>query len=84
MLDNEIIEIFRNISVEESIYAPSFTIECLLQIDVVMKDGHTITIYCDEKTLVDCSGLSPDGHFGVDNVMIRPINDIEEIYLKFR
>ena len=47
-----------------------------------MKGGHTITIYCGEKALVDCSGISPDGHFGVDEVMIKPICDIEEIHLK--
>lgn len=84
MLDNEIIEIFRDIAIEESVYAPSFTVECLLQVDVVMKGGHTITIYCGERTFVDCSGISPDGHFGVDNVMIKPIKDIEEIHLKMR
>ena len=58
MEGNEIIEIFKDIAVEESQYAPSFT--------------------------VDCSGISPDGHFGVDDVIIKPINDIEEIHLKFR
>ena len=49
-----------------------------------MKGGQTITIYCGERTLVDCSGISPDGHFGVDNVMIKPIKDIESIHLKIR
>ena len=84
MEGNEIIEIFKDIAVEESQYAPSFTVECLLQVDVLMKGGHTIIIYCGERTLVDCSGISPDGHFGVDDVIIKPINDIEEIHLKFR
>lgn len=84
MLDDEIIEIFRDIAVEESVYAPSFTVECLLQVDVIMKGGLTIVIYCGERTLVDCSGLSPDGHFGVDDVMIKPIKDIESIQLKIR
>ena len=84
MENTEIIEIFRDIAVEESIYAPSFTVDCLLQVDVVMKGGHTIVIYCGETTLVDCSGISPDGHFGVDSVMIQPISDIEEIHLKMR
>ena len=84
MEGNEIIEIFKDIAVEESQYAPSFTVECLLQVDVLMKGGHTIVIYCGERTLVDCSGISPDGHFGVDDVIIKPINDIEEIHLKFR
>ena len=84
MLDDEIIETFRDIAIEESQYAPSFTVNCLLQVDVVMKGGQTITIYCGERTLVDCSGISPDGHFGVDNVMIKPIKDIESIYLKIR
>ena len=84
MKDNEIIEMFRDIAVEESVYAPSFTVNCLLQVDVVMKGGQTITIYCGERTLVDCSGISPDGHFGVDNVMIKPIKDIESIHLKIR
>lgn len=82
MLDDEIIETFRDIAIEESQYAPLFTFECLLQVDVVMKGGQTITIYCGERTLVDCSGISPDGHFGVDNVMIKPIKDIEFIHLK--
>ena len=84
MLDDEIIETFRDIAIEESQYAPAFTVECLLQVDVVMKGGQTITIYCGERTLVDCSGISPDGHFGVDNVMIKPIKDIESIHLKIR
>jgi hypothetical protein len=84
MLDDEIIEMFRDIAVEESEYAPSFTVDCLLEVDVVMKGGHAITIYCGERTLVDCSGISPTGHFGVDDTMIRPICDIEAINLKMR
>lgn len=84
MLDDEIIQMFREIAVEESVYAPSFTVTSLLQVDVVMKGGHTITIYCGERTLVDCSGISPDGHFGVDQTMVKPIKDIEEIHLKMR
>ena len=58
--------------------------DCLLQVDVLMKGGHIIVIYCGERTLVDCSGISPDGHFGVDDVMIKPIKDIESIQLKMR
>ena len=84
MKDKDIIQMFKEIAVHESEYAPSFTVECLLQIDVVMEGGHTIRIYCGERTLVDCSGISPDGHFGVDEVMIQPICDIEEINLKMR
>ena len=84
MEDNEIIEIFRDIAVEESVYVPSFAVDCLLQVDVVMKGGYTIIIYCGERTLVDCSGISSDGHFGVDSVMIKPIKDIESIQLKMR
>lgn len=84
MIDDEIIEIFRDIAVEESEYAPSFTVDCLLQVDVLMKGGHTITIYCGEKAHVDCSGISPDGHFGVDETEIKPIKDIESIHLKLR
>ncbi|WP_296801131.1 hypothetical protein [uncultured Methanobrevibacter sp.] len=84
MEDNEIIEMFRDIAVEESVYAPSFTVDCLLQVDVLMKGGHTIVIYCGERTLVDCSGISPDGHFGVNETMITPIKDIESIQLKMR
>ena len=84
MLDNEIVEMFRYIAVEESVYAPSFTVDCLLQVDVIMKGGHTIVIYCGERTLVDCSGISPDGHFGVDETKIKPIKDIESIHLKLR
>ena len=84
MLDDDIIAMFRDIAVEESVYAPAFTVDCLLEVYVLMKGGQTIVIYCGEKTLVDCSGISPDGHFGVDDVIIKPINDIEEIHLKFR
>ena len=84
MLDDEIIAMFREIAVEESVYAPSFAVECLLEVHVLMKGGHTIVIYCGKRTLVDCSGISPNGHFGVDDVMIKPICDIEEIHLKFR
>ena len=84
MIDDEIIAIFREIAVEENEYVPSFTVDCMLQVDVLMKGGHTITIYCGEKAYVDCSGLSPDGHFGVDETMIKPICDIEEIHLKMR
>lgn len=84
MIDNKIIGMFRDIAIEESIYAPSFTVDCLLQVDVVMKGGHTITICCGEKTFVDCSGISPDGHFGVDETKIKPIKDIESIHLKLR
>lgn len=84
MLDDEIIETFRGIAIEKSVYAPSFTVDCLLQVDVVMKSGQTITIYCGERTLIDCSGISPDGHFGVDSTMIKPICDIEKINLKLR
>ena len=84
MEDHEIIEIFRDIAVEESVFALSFAVDCLLQVDVVMEGGHTIVIYCGEKALVDCSGISPDGHFGVDATMIKPIKDIEAIHLKMR
>ena len=45
MENNEIIKMFRDIAVEESVYAPSFTVDCLLQVDVVMKGNHTIVIY---------------------------------------
>ena len=81
---DEIIEIFRDIAVEESVYAPSFTVDCLLEVDVLMKGGHAIVIYCGKKVYVDCSATSPEGHFGVDETMITPIKDIEEIHLKMR
>lgn len=84
MIDNEIIEIFRKIAIEESEYAPSFVIDCLLQIDIIMNGDCVITIYCGEKTIVDCSGISPDGHFGIDNTKITPIKNIKEINLKMR
>ena len=84
MKDDKIIEMFREIAVEESQFAPSFTVECLLEVNILLKNGHKITIFCGERTLVDCSGISPDGHFGVDNTMIRPISDIEKIELKLR
>ena len=84
MEDNEIIKIFGDIAVEESVYAPSFTVNCLLEVHVVMKGGYRIVIYCGEKAYVDCSGISPDGHFGIDNTMIEPICDIEAIHLKMR
>lgn len=84
MEDNEIIQMFRDVAVEESVYAPSFAVDCLLQVDVLMKGGHTIVIYCGERTLIDCSGISPDGHFGVNETMIKPISDIESIQLRLR
>ena len=84
MEDNDIIEMFRDIAVEESVYAPSFVVDCLLQVDVVMKGGCAITIYCGERALVDCAGISPEGHFGIDDVMIKPISDIESIQLRMR
>ena len=84
MKDDDIIEMFREIAVEESQFAPSFTVECLLEVNIFLKNRHRITIFCGEKTLVDCSGISPDGHFGVDNTMIQPICDIEKIELKLR
>ena len=84
MKDSEIIQMFRKIAVHESEYAPSFTVDCLLQVDVVIKGGQTITIYCGERTFVDCSGISSDGHFGVDATMIKPICDIEKIQLEMR
>lgn len=84
MLDDDIIAMFRDIAVEESVYAPAFTVDCLLEVHVLMKGGQTIVIYCGEKTLVDCSGISPDGHFGVNETMIKPISDIESIQLRLR
>lgn len=79
MLDDEIIKLFREIAVEESQYAPSFTVEGMRDVDVIMKDGSKIHIFCGERALVDCSGISPDGHFGIDNTMIEPIENIKEI-----
>lgn len=84
MKDIDIITMFRNIATNESEYAPTFTVHCLLEVDVTMKGGHTITIYCGETTLVDCSGISPNGHFGIDAIMIKPICDIKKIDLKMR
>lgn len=84
MIDTDIISIFRNIAIEESEYAPSFTIDCLLEVEVIMENNHEIVIYCGEKTYADCSGISPDGHFGINSTMISPISDIKEIHLKFR
>ena len=84
MLDDEIIEIFREIAIEESEYAPAFTVNCLLEVDILMKNKHKITVYCGEETLVDCSGISPNGHFGINSTKINPICDIEEIKLKTR
>ena len=31
MLDDEIIQMFRDIAVEESVYAPSFAVDCLFK-----------------------------------------------------
>ena len=84
MKDDKIIEMFREIAIEESKYAPSFTVDCLLEAKIIMKNGHNIIIFCGERALVDCSGISPDGHFGIDNTMIWPIEDIEDIQLKMR
>ena len=36
MLDDDIIAMFRDIAVEESVYAPAFTVDCLLEVHVLM------------------------------------------------
>lgn len=80
----EIIAIFSEIAVHESEYAPSFTVDCLLQVEVLMKCNHKITVLCGEEEFIDCSATSTDGYLGIGDTLIKPIGDIEEIHLKMR
>lgn len=80
----EIIAIFSEIAVHESEYAPSFTVDCLIQVDVIMKNNCKITVLCGESEVVDCSSTSSDGYLGIGDTIIKPIADIKEIHLKFR
>ena len=49
----EIIAIFREIAVHESEYVPSFTVTCLLEVEVIMENNHKITVLCGESEIVD-------------------------------
>ena len=80
----EIIAIFREIAVHESEYVPSFTVTCLLEVEVIMENNHKITVLCGESEIVDCSATSPDGYLGIGDILINPISDIEDIHLKMR
>lgn len=80
----EIIAIFSEIAVHESEYAPSFTVDCLLQVELLMKGNHKITVLCGEEEFIDCSATSSDGYLGIGDTLIKPIRDIEEIHLKMR
>lgn len=80
----EIIAIFSEIAVHESEYAPSFTVDCLLQVELLMKGNHKITVLCGEEEFIDCSATSSDGYLGIGDTLIKPIIDIEEIHLKMR
>lgn len=78
---DKVIEMFRNIATSESEYAPSFTINCLLQVDIEMKNGCKIIVVCGEKCFVDCAS---ENYIGIDATVVRPIKDIKNIDLKFR
>lgn len=80
----EIIEIFSKIATRASEYAPSFTVDCLIQVDVIMKNNCKITVLCGESEVVDCSSTSSDGYLGIGDTIIKPIKEIEEIHLKMR
>lgn len=80
----EIIGIFREIAIEENGYAPSFTVDCLLQVEVIMKNDCKITVLCGEKEYIDCSTNSPQGYLGIGDTLIKPVEDILEIHLKRR
>lgn len=81
---NEIINIFSEIAVHTCEYVPTFTIACLLEVEVIMKNGVKITVLCGEEEFIDCSSESASGHLGIGDTLIEPICDIEEIYLKIR
>ena len=80
----ELIELFGEIAVETSEYTPAFTIDCLLEVNVIMKNNHKITILCGEEEHIDCSATSTGGYLGIGDTLIKPIKDIEEIHLKMR
>ncbi|WP_346662187.1 hypothetical protein [uncultured Methanobrevibacter sp.] len=80
----EIIAIFREIAVHESEYVPSFTVTCLLEVEVIMENNHKITVLCGEEEFIDCSANSPQGYLGIGDTLIKPICDIEKIHLKKR
>lgn len=80
----EIIQMFSEIASSTCEYAPSFTVDCLLQVDVIMKNDCKITVLCGEEEHIDCSANSSDGYLGIGDSLIKPINSIEEIHLKFR
>ena len=80
----EIRNLFGAIAMHESEYVPSFTVTCLLEVEVLMKCNHKITVLCGEEELIDCSSTSSDGYLGIGDTLIKPISDIEEINLKMR
>ena len=80
----EIIEIFSKIATRASEYAPSFTVDCLIQVDVIMKNNCKITVLCGESEVVDCSATTSDGYLGIGATLIKPLADIKEIHLNFR
>ena len=49
----EIIQMFSQIASSTSEYAPSFTVDCLLQVDVIMKNDCKITVLCGEEEHID-------------------------------
>ena len=81
---NEIINIFSKIAVHTCEYVPTFTIACLLEVEVIMKNGVKITVLCGEEEHIDCSTTSSGGYLGIGDTLIKPICDIEEIHLKMR
>ena len=84
MKTDEIRDIFSEIAVHTCEYVPTFTVTCLLEVEVIMKNGVKITVLCGEEEFIDCSSESPSGYLGIGDTLIEPICDIEEIYLKMR
>lgn len=84
METEEIRNLFGKIALHESEYVPSFTVTCLLEVEVLMKGNHKITVLCGESEIIDCSSTSSDGYLGIGDTLIKPISGIEDIHLKMR
>lgn len=84
MKTDEIRDIFSKIAVETCEYVPTYTITCLLEVEVIMKNDIKITVLCGEEVFIDCSSELPSGYLGIGDTLIKPICDIKEIHLKIR
>ena len=80
----DITQLFKEMAISESAYAPTFTVTCLLQVDIIMKNDCKITVLCGEEEHIDCSATSSDGYLGIGDTLIKPIKDVKEIHLKLR